>query len=154
MDQLIAYFDKTVLTWLVGLPLLGFFFILFTPRQSVKAIRNVSVGVMLFEFLVSLHLLRNGDPTDVQVTVAERPQPGTQERGGDEESGISIAEAINIARRSVADAGLMTSIDNASAERDNLDGTPVWRVSLTGEGKSATIIVDANSGEVLELELQ
>jgi NADH-quinone oxidoreductase subunit M len=59
MDQLIAYFDKTVLTWLVGVPLLGFFFILFTPRQNVKAIRNVSVGVMLFELLVSLHLLRN-----------------------------------------------------------------------------------------------
>ena len=70
MDQLIAYFDKTVLTWLVGVPLLGFFFVLFTPRQSVKAIRGVSVGVMLFELLVSLHLLRNDYASaDYQYTV-------------------------------------------------------------------------------------
>jgi NADH-quinone oxidoreductase subunit M len=57
MDQLALYFDKTVLSWLVGLPFLGTFALLFTPRQNVKALRAISVGVMLLEFVVSLHLL-------------------------------------------------------------------------------------------------
>jgi NADH-quinone oxidoreductase subunit M len=70
MEQLLAYFDKTLLTWLVGLPLLGFFFILFTPRQNLKAIRGVSLGVMLFELLVSGHLLRGDFSTaDYQFAV-------------------------------------------------------------------------------------
>jgi NADH-quinone oxidoreductase subunit M len=62
MDQLSLYFDKTVLSWLVGLPFLGTFALLFTPRQSVKLIRGLSIGFMLLEFVVSLHLL-TGDYT-------------------------------------------------------------------------------------------
>src|SRR4051812_29566114 len=62
MDALSLYFDKTVLTWLVGLPFLGTSMLLFTPRQSVKAIRAIAIGVMILEFVVSLHLL-TGDFT-------------------------------------------------------------------------------------------
>lgn len=62
MDQLSLYFDKTVLSWLVGLPFLGTFALLFTPRQSIKALRGISIAVMLLEFVVSLHLL-TGDYT-------------------------------------------------------------------------------------------
>jgi len=62
MDQLHLYFDKTVLSWLIGVPFLGTFALLFTPRQSVKTIRALSVGVMVLEFLISLHLL-TGDYT-------------------------------------------------------------------------------------------
>jgi len=62
IEPLLAYFGKTLLTWLIGLPLLAFFFVLFTPRQNVKAIRAVSVGFMLFELLISL-LLLGGDYT-------------------------------------------------------------------------------------------
>jgi S1-C subfamily serine protease len=82
--------------------------------------------------------------------------PGAQQaqRGGDEDTTISISEALNIAREAVEEAGLMTSIDNASAKRDTVNGTPVWSVSLTGGGRSATVIVDANTGEVLELNVQ
>jgi NADH-quinone oxidoreductase subunit M len=57
MEALSLYFDKTVLTWLVGLPFLGTFMLLFTPRQSVKAIRAIALSVMIVEFVVSLHLL-------------------------------------------------------------------------------------------------
>jgi NADH-quinone oxidoreductase subunit M len=62
MDQLTTYFDKTILTWLIGLPFITAFALLFTPRQSVKAIRAISVGSMLLEFVISLHLL-TGDYT-------------------------------------------------------------------------------------------
>ncbi|MDB4973245.1 MAG: NADH-ubiquinone oxidoreductase chain [Myxococcaceae bacterium] len=62
MDQLHLYFDKTILSWLIGVPFLGFFALLFTPRQSVGTIRKLSIGVMLLEFVLSLHLL-TGDYT-------------------------------------------------------------------------------------------
>jgi NADH-quinone oxidoreductase subunit M len=59
-ETVLPYFDKTLLTWLVGVPFLGCFFVLFTPRQSVKLIRNASIGFMLVELLISF-LLLNGD---------------------------------------------------------------------------------------------
>jgi len=57
MEQLSLYFDKTILSWLIGLPFLGTFALLFMPRQSVKLLRGFSVGLMLVEFVLSLHLL-------------------------------------------------------------------------------------------------
>lgn len=62
MEALSSYFDVTVLAWLVAVPFLGALAVLFMPRQSVAAVRNVSLAVMLFEFVVSLHLL-TGDYT-------------------------------------------------------------------------------------------
>jgi NADH-quinone oxidoreductase subunit M len=63
MESLSAYFDKTVLAWLVAVPFLAAFAVLFTPRQSVKFLRNFSVGAMLVEFVISWHLLARGDYT-------------------------------------------------------------------------------------------
>jgi NADH-quinone oxidoreductase subunit M len=59
--DLVTYFDKTVLSWLVALPFIGALAILFLPRQHVQLLRRFSVGVMLLEFLISLHLLQHGD---------------------------------------------------------------------------------------------
>jgi NADH-quinone oxidoreductase subunit M len=58
MDSLVTYFDTTVLSWLVAVPFLGALIVMFMPRQKVAAIRNVSVGIMAFELLLSLHVLR------------------------------------------------------------------------------------------------
>jgi NADH-quinone oxidoreductase subunit M len=60
LEQVAPYFDKTLLSWLLGLPFLGTFALLFMPRQAVQAIRSVSVGLMLAEFALSLRLL-SGD---------------------------------------------------------------------------------------------
>jgi NADH-quinone oxidoreductase subunit M len=57
MEQISAYFDKSVLAWLVAVPFLSAFAVLFSPRQSVKFLRAFSVATMAFEFIVSLHLL-------------------------------------------------------------------------------------------------
>jgi len=58
MDALVSYFDVTVLSWLLGVPLLGAFSMLFMPRQAVRALRGFAALVMLLEFVASLHLLR------------------------------------------------------------------------------------------------
>lgn len=62
MEALSSYFDVTVLSWLLAVPFLGALAILFMPRQSVSAVRTVSLAVMVIEFVVSLHLL-TGDYT-------------------------------------------------------------------------------------------
>ena len=54
----------------------------------------------------------------------------------------------------MSDAELMTTIDSANAKRSEVDGTDVWVVSLSGDDKTATVTVDAASGEVIELEVQ
>jgi NADH-quinone oxidoreductase subunit M len=73
MEQLSAYFDKTVLAWLVAVPLIAAFAVLFSPRQAVKFIRNFSVGAMLFEFVLSLHLLRGDFHTAAYQFAADYP---------------------------------------------------------------------------------
>jgi NADH-quinone oxidoreductase subunit M len=57
MEQLTTYFDKTVLSWLVAVPFLGALGILFTPRQSHALLRGMAGLIMVFELVLSLHLL-------------------------------------------------------------------------------------------------
>jgi NADH-quinone oxidoreductase subunit M len=57
MEQISAYFDKVVLSWLVAVPFLGALVVLFTPRQSHQLLRAVANLFMLLELAVSLHLL-------------------------------------------------------------------------------------------------
>jgi NADH-quinone oxidoreductase subunit M len=71
MDQVSSYFDKVLLTWLVGLPFLGALAIMFLPRQQHKLLRGFSVIVMLLELVVSLHLL-TGDFSTADYQFAAR----------------------------------------------------------------------------------
>jgi NADH-quinone oxidoreductase subunit M len=71
MDQLSAYFDKAVLSWLVGLPFLSALAVMFLPRQQHKLLRGFSVLVMLLELVISLHLL-TGDYNTAEYQFAAR----------------------------------------------------------------------------------
>lgn len=104
---------------------------------------------------VTLSLLRGDENVDVEVTLGERPvaaEPVADETEAEAE--ITIAEAIRIAKEAVSDAELMATIDSANAKRSEADGQNVWIVTLTGEDKSATVTVDAATGEVTELEVK
>ncbi|MEZ4678452.1 MAG: PDZ domain-containing protein [Caldilineaceae bacterium] len=103
---------------------------------------------------VVLHILRSGKAMTVDVTLSERPSEATQQAGQTPGATISIAKAIQIAKQAVIDAGLMTTFDSATVHQDMSQGQPVWVVTLTGGGKSATVSVDALSGDVLELNMQ
>ncbi len=54
--------SEHLLSLLLLVPFVGALVIAFMPRQWVTAIRNVSVGIMLFEFILSLSVLK-GDYT-------------------------------------------------------------------------------------------
>jgi 2-alkenal reductase len=104
---------------------------------------------------VTLHILRQGKTVDVDVKLAQRPSGATGSSNSQSETGISISEAIQIAKRAVADSDLMNQVDSASATQAMQDdGTPVWIVTLSGNDNTATVTVNAQSGEVVALDVQ
>jgi len=103
---------------------------------------------------VTLQLLRNGKAMSVEVTLSERPSTSSAQAAQRPGETISVASAIKIAKGAVTDADLMSTIDSASVAQDTQQGQPVWVVSLSGNGKSATVTIDAVSGDVLDLTVQ
>jgi uncharacterized membrane protein YkoI len=67
---------------------------------------------------------------------------------------VTIAEAIRIATQAVQDAGLMDSVDGASAAVSTDNGNANWVVTLTSGNQTATVTVDGTTGEVLDLNVQ
>jgi len=106
----------------------------------------------------TLHILRGGSETVVDVTIAARPGQGAsqagQSRGNNEEMQVTISEAIKTATTAVRDAGLMDQVESASAKASTVEGQAVWIVTLTGADQTATVTVDGNTGEVLDLNVQ
>ncbi|MEZ4862396.1 MAG: trypsin-like peptidase domain-containing protein [Caldilineaceae bacterium] len=103
---------------------------------------------------VTLHILRNGKAMTLDVTLGERPSAEQQQAASQQQATVSIGKAIQIAKQAVSDAGLMPTIDNATAKQDVSQGTPVWVVTLTGNNRTATVVVDGSTGDVLELNVQ
>lgn len=103
---------------------------------------------------VALQILRNRDELTLDVTLIERPTGLTEEQTGAPEGGISVAQAIAIAREKALGADLLTTIESVSAQRETLDSGPAWIVTLVGDGGTATVTVDATTGEVLELRTE
>jgi len=103
---------------------------------------------------VELTVLRNGDPRTLTLTLQERPS-GSDAIAEDESptETISIEEAIEIARETVTAAGLIDEIESTSAERESSGGVTAWIVTITGDGKTATVLIDAVTGEVLGLNI-
>lgn len=105
--------------------------------------------------VVTLRVLRGGEETSVDVTVEARPSAAVARQGEDApaEMQVTISEAIRSATEAVREAGLMESVDSANAKATEVDGQPVWVVTLTGEDQTATVTVDGTTGEVLELNV-
>jgi 2-alkenal reductase len=103
---------------------------------------------------VTLHLLRDGKEMALNVTLATRPSPAEQQAAAEQSGTITAAQAIQIAKAAMQESGLMNTIDSATAKRSELNGRPLWVVSLSGEGRQATVAIDAQSGAVLELNVQ
>lgn len=102
---------------------------------------------------VTLTLVRDGEEKTVELTVQARPGAQTAQQSERPEMEVTIAEAIRAATEAVQEAGLMESVEGASAQATVVDGRAVWIVTLTGANQTATITVDGNTGEVLDLNV-
>ncbi len=100
---------------------------------------------------VRLDVLRKGEQMTFDVTLGSRP--GENTTSASNRPRLTVGEAIEIAKTAVADANLMGEVDGATAKSDVRGGIPVWVVTLESGGKRATAVIDALSGEVLDLSM-
>lgn len=103
---------------------------------------------------VTITFVRNGAEQTATLTVQERPgeQPIVSE--DQSEAAVAIGQAIEIAQQAVLDAGLMQSVESTAATLQGSGGRSVWIVTLTGDGKTATVAVDATTGAVIGLNIE
>lgn len=102
---------------------------------------------------VTLHVLRGNRDVTLDVTVAARPGQAVTQEAETPRMQVTIAQAIRTATEAVQEADLMTNVDSASAKASQLNGQPVWIVTLTGDNGTATVTIDGMTGEVLELNV-
>ncbi len=102
---------------------------------------------------VTLTVLRNGKKLDLKVTLGKRPE---QPEPLPEEAGkITPKAAIAIARDVVKEQGLLKGkIKETTVVPDTYQGKDVWVVDLSDGKKTAEIIIDAKTGEVLSAEVE
>lgn len=103
---------------------------------------------------VTLHLRRDGQETTLDVTLGERPSAEEQQAASAEGATIGIAQAVQIAKQAVTDGALLSQIDGVNVKQAVENGQPLWVVTLSGDGKAATVTIDAHSGEVVGLDVQ
>lgn len=103
---------------------------------------------------VTLTFMRNGSEQRATATIQQRPaeQPIASEDQSD--TTLAIGEATSIATQMVLNSGLLTTVESSSATLENSNGRSVWVVTLTGNGKTAIVAVDATTGEVVGVDMQ
>lgn len=135
-----------------------------TGGDIVTAIDDVAV--VRFEDLVSylvtkaepgkavtLTVERDGKPVAVEVTLGERPQQPVASFEVGADGKINARAAIAIAEQAVASEFNGTVTEKVATPEDR-DGKSVWVVELSTDTQSATVVVDAQSGEVIEMAIK
>ncbi len=97
---------------------------------------------------VEIGVLRRGRSRAFEVELGTRPAAESNDAALQM---INSAEAIGIATDEVSDE--IGRLERSSARSGIRGGVRVWLVTLEGKEKTATVLVDAFSGEVLSLEV-
>ena len=97
---------------------------------------------------VEIGVLRRGRNRTFDVELATRPATETSEAAPQV---ISSGEAVRIALNEVSDE--IGRVARSSARSGIRGGVRVWIITLEGDEKTATVLVNASSGEVLSLEV-
>ena len=97
---------------------------------------------------VEIGVLRRGRRRTFEVALGTRPAAESNDAALQM---INSAEAIGIATDEVSDE--IGRLERSSARGGIRGGVRVWLVTLEGKEKTATVLVDAFSGEVLSLEV-
>jgi len=102
---------------------------------------------------VTLTVFRDGKEKELKVTLGERPKK--QEQVAHENGKITPKAAIAIARDTVESQKLLKGqITETTVMPDSYQGRDVWVVELSNGNKTADVVVDAVSGEVLATEVK
>jgi serine protease Do len=103
---------------------------------------------------VTLTVIRGGAEQKLSVELGERPaQPIASEQEG-KPGQINARAAISIAEDAAKEAGMTGEVTEKVATPDQADGKDVWVVELSTDTQKATVTVDADSGEVINVDVQ
>ncbi len=108
---------------------------------------------------VEATVLRGEDEVQIAITLGERPvTQAVQSQQSSQPDAlpavVGIDKAIATARHAVEATGMMTDITATDAQADQQDGQPVWVVTLESADKTATVVVDGHTGDVLEMSVK
>ncbi len=108
---------------------------------------------------VEATVMRGDEEVQIALTLGERPvAQATQSRQGSQPDArpavVSIDDAIATARQAVEATGMMADITATDAQAEQQDGQPVWVVTLESQTKTATVMVDGHTGDVLEMSVK
>jgi len=105
---------------------------------------------------VRLTILRDGESQDVPVILGERPtETARAAPSTPQDDGIDAREAIAIALEAAQEADMLTGeVIEKLAYPEEISSVSVWVVDLNTENERVVAVVDAETGEVLELTLQ
>ena len=106
--------------------------------------------------VVTLTVVRDGSEQTIEVELGARPTQAvaSQAQGEGEEGEISARAAIAIAEDAAVEAGLTGEIDEKVATPDEQDGISVWVVELSAGDQQATVVVNADNGEVVNVAIR
>ena len=126
-----------------------------TPVQRFEDLVSYLVTQAAPGQSVTLSVLRDGKSQDISVTLGERPSQAAASQPGDTSGEISAREAIAIGVKAAEDSGLLSGpITEKVATPDEQDGVQVWVVELSTGSQTATVTVDAATGEVLTFTVE
>jgi hypothetical protein len=104
---------------------------------------------------VTLTVLRDGAEQTLTVELGERPsQPVVTAETEGEPGRINARAAIAIAEDAAKEAGMTGEISEKVATPDMQDGIDVWVVELSTADQQATVTINADSGEVVNVDMQ
>lgn len=102
---------------------------------------------------VTLTIQRGGEEVKVDVTLGERPTQSVVATERGENGSINARAAIAIAEDAVRN-DLTGEITEKVATPDARDGQDVWVVELSTATQTATVVVDSQSGDVLDVTIE
>jgi len=104
---------------------------------------------------VTLTVLRGGAEQKLSVELGQRPaQPVASAEEQGKPGQINARAAISIAEDAAKEKGLTGEITEKVATPDQADGKDVWVVELSTANQKATVTVDADSGDVISVDVK
>lgn len=102
---------------------------------------------------VTLTVLRDGEEIQVDVTLGERPNGQAAAAPAEPQGQLNARAAIAIAEQEVR-SQLDGAITEKVATPDEVDGQDVWVVELNTETQTATVVVSALDGTILDVTIK
>ncbi len=103
----------------------------------------------------TLTVMRDGEMLDLDIELGQRPTMEIDLAEEQSMEGIGASAAIAIARDTASQEDLLDGpVIETVVTQDESGGQPIWTVELSDESATATVIIDAVTGDVLDASVE